>query len=113
MGSDDAAWRGAKTRGRLYDAVAIAQSEWESSRLEYPETELVDPTVIEFERQFVLSRGGLQESILNISDEGEGDELGSIASPAQSVVSMDSIAQNADFVDLINILIQLRIFTSP
>ena len=59
--------------------------------------------ILEFEKQFALCCGGLQEVVINIDEEGDDKaELGSdIASLAQSVISMDSIVQNADFVELV------------
>ena len=39
--------------------------------------------------------------IVDIDDEeGDSEVIGSIESPTQSVVSLDSIARNADFVEL-------------
>ena len=76
------------------------KNEQETSRKENPETELIDPTILEFEKQFALRRGGLQSVLIKADDEGdnEGDEDSDIASLLRSVLSIDSIAQNADFV---------------
>ena len=84
----------------FYDTLAGAQNEWEISRRENPERELIDPSILEFEEQFAVRRGGLQNVIVDVDDK-EGDEvIGGIESPTRSVVSLESIAQNADFVEL-------------
>jgi hypothetical protein len=65
---------------------------------------LIDPEILEFERQFAVQRGGLQEVVLGSSSELEGDEIESDieGGRSRSVVSLDSITQNADFVNLID-----------
>ena len=60
----------------LYDAVAKAQIDWETSRIENPKTELIEPEILEFEKQFALRRGGLQELILDVDKEEREEEKG-------------------------------------
>ena len=90
-----------RTNQSFYDALAGAQNEWEISRREHPERELIDPSILEFEEQFAVRRGSLQNVIVDVDDEEEDSEvIDGIESPTRSVVSLDSIARNANFVEL-------------
>ena len=63
----------------------------------------IDPTILEEERQFQLcQRGGLQVIIPVGDSDGEGDDSGADDEDKdqRSVASIDSIAENADFVNL-------------
>jgi hypothetical protein len=63
----------------------------------------VDPAILEYKRQFkIRQKEPLNQMIISLNDEEEeeeessGDDLAS--SPSRSVISLDSIAENADFV---------------
>ncbi len=92
----------------LFDAVAQAEIDKDIAYTANPEQELIDPMILEFEQQFAVQRGGLQMVTIEASSEGErgGGELESDSecsiesSIAPSIVSCNSIAQNADFVRL-------------
>jgi hypothetical protein len=104
----------AETEGRrialqsLVDAVADAQRKQNETYAANPESFTsipIDPAIIEEERRFQLSqRGGLQMTILvDLEEEEEGDESGDESMDEdypRSVASIDSIAENADFVTL-------------
>ena len=86
----------------LFDAVIRAKIDRERAYETNPEQELIDPSILEFERQFAIQKEGLRELIIDVERESqlssiESDIEGSIT---QSVMSLDSIAQNADFVNL-------------
>ena len=98
----------AKTEARraanqsLYEAVVHAQKDRDRAYSENI-TEFtsipIDPAILEEERQFqIRQRGGLQVVILVDSEEEGGVESG--VEDYQSVASIDSIAENADFVNL-------------
>jgi hypothetical protein len=64
---------------------------------------LIDPAILQEEHEFRLSqRGGLQLTIpVGDSEEERGDTASESEDKAQrSVASLDSIAENADFVSL-------------
>jgi DDE superfamily endonuclease len=91
----------------LYDAVAKAEIDKETAYTENPEQELIDPMILEFEEQFAVQRGGLQRVILEASSQEESgsesecnSERSITSSIAPSIISCNSIAQNADFVRL-------------
>jgi hypothetical protein len=88
----------------LYDAVETAQAEWDRVHSENPLvfTDIpIDPAILEAERQFQIQQTpGLH---IDVEEEGSGSdgEGGSdLASTPRSVISIDSIAENADFVSL-------------
>jgi hypothetical protein len=104
----------------LYDAVETAQAEWDRVHSENPLvfTDIpIDPAILEAERQFQIQQTpGLH---IDVEEEGSGTdgeggsgtdgeggsgtdgEGGSdLASTPRSVISIDSIAENADFVSL-------------
>ena len=91
----------------LHDAVAQAQEDKEHAYTMNPTSFTsvpIDPLILEEERQFKLSqRGGLQ-AIMPVDSEEEEDEEGEGSDDGmedyRSVVSSDSIAENADFVSL-------------
>jgi hypothetical protein len=88
----------------LYDAVERAQQEWHRVQSENP-TEFtsipIDPTILEAERQFQIQRRPLNQVVINLEEEGSESEGGSdIVSPPRSVISIDSITENADFISL-------------
>jgi hypothetical protein len=90
----------------LHDAVAQAQKDKEEAYTMNPisfTSVPIDPIILEEERQFKLSqRGGLQ-LIMPVDseeeEEGEGEDSDGMED-YRSVVSLDSIAENADFVSL-------------
>jgi hypothetical protein len=43
----------------LYDEIARAQAAWDLSREDYLKENLIDPNILEEERQFAIQRGGL------------------------------------------------------
>jgi hypothetical protein len=91
----------------LHDAVAQAQKDKEEAYTMNPisfTSVPIDPIILEEERQFKLSqRGGLQ-LIMPVDseeeEEGEGEGSDDGMEDYRSVVSLDSIAENADFVSL-------------
>ena len=91
----------------LHDAVAQAQEDKEHAYTMNPTSFTsvpIDPLILEEERQFKLSqRGGLQVIMPVDSEEEEEREGGGSDDGMEdyrSVVSLDSIAENADFVSL-------------
>jgi hypothetical protein len=91
----------------LYDAVVKAQHDKEeayAANLISLTSIPIDPIILEEERKFQLSqRGGIQVTI-PVDSEGEedgeeGDKYNEMED-YRSVVSLDSIAENADFVSL-------------
>jgi hypothetical protein len=91
----------------LYDAVERAKAEWDKVQSEDPVvfTDIpIDPTILEAERQFKISQRPLL--VIDLEEEegsgsGSGSEVGSdIVSPPRSVMSINSIAENADFISL-------------
>ena len=90
----------------LYEAVVHAQKDRDSAYSENI-TEFtsipIDPAILEEEWQFqICQRGGLQVVIPVDSEEEGGVESGveSGVEDYQSVASIDSIAENADFISL-------------
>jgi hypothetical protein len=87
----------------LYDAVETAQKEWDRVQSENPLvfTDIpIDPAILEAERQFQIQQTpGLH---IDVEEEGSGTngEESDLASTPRSVISIDSIAENADFVSL-------------
>jgi hypothetical protein len=94
----------------LYDNLEFAQKAKERAYAENPQdfTSIpIDPKVLEMERQYKKrQRGPLGEVIIPVDSEEEGSRSGSdenpdiISSPLRSVASIDSIAHNADFIQL-------------
>jgi hypothetical protein len=92
----------------LYDAVETAQKEWDRVHSENPLvfTDIpIDPAILEAERQFQIQQTPLNQVGLHIDleeEEGSGTDGGGsdLASTPRSVISIDSIAENADFVSL-------------
>jgi hypothetical protein len=99
----------------LYDAVAKAQHDKEEAYTANPISFTsipIDPIILEEERKFQLSqRGGIQVTIpVDSEGEEEGEEEGveegeegdkyDEMEDYRSVVSLDSIVENADFVSL-------------
>jgi hypothetical protein len=93
----------------LYDAVAIAEAEYEASRSENPAdfTSIpIDPSILEDEHRFAQRQGRVtnqvviqvEEEELGEPGEGSGDEGSEAEGSVSSVASLDSIAQNADFI---------------
>jgi hypothetical protein len=90
----------------LYEAVARAQLERDEVYAANPISFTsipIDPTILQQEREFQLSqRGGLQVTI-PVEDSEEGGDAATGESDdgyQRSVASIDSIAENADFVSL-------------
>jgi len=94
----------------LYDELARVQQEYNALQSEDPTLFTgipIDPAILEEEQQFrIQTKRGLSVIQLD-SDEDRADgsrsdackeEDDMVSSPPQSVVSIDSIAQNADFV---------------
>jgi hypothetical protein len=86
----------------LYDAAELAQQEWNESRSENPAdfTDIpIDPTILDGERQFQVRQRPLDQVVVQVDSE-EDEEAGSDVElpPPPSVASIDSIAENADFV---------------
>ena len=87
----------------LYDAVKLAEEDWKVAYLDDP-TQFtlipIDPAILEEEQQYQLQqRKPLEHIVIQEDSEDEGDGSGSnIISPPQSVASIDSIAENADFI---------------
>jgi hypothetical protein len=89
----------------LYDAVECAQAEWNRVQSENPAvfTDIpIDPMILEAEQQFKISQRPLNQLVIDLEEEeGSRSEGGSdIVSPPRSVISIDSIAENADFISL-------------
>jgi len=84
-----------------YDQVARAQTAWEQSRKETTEENLIDPSIIEEEKQFARRGSSLQRLVIDIEEEEEEEEGSDIETiTPRSVASFDSILQNADFIEL-------------
>jgi hypothetical protein len=90
----------------LYDNLERAQQEWNRVQSEDPTqftSIAIDPAILEMERQFELAsqRPLFQVQIDVDSEQEEGSQAGSdVVSPPRSVATIDSIAENADFIDL-------------
>jgi hypothetical protein len=91
----------------LYEAITKAQRDKDeiyAANLISFTTLPIDPTILQEEREFKLSqRGGLQVTVLvDDSEEEEGNNSvnESINEYQRSVATLDSIAENADFVSL-------------
>ena len=70
----------------FYDTLTGAQNKWEISCREHPKRELIDPLILEFEEQFAVRRGGLQNVIVDINNEEEDSKvIGSIESPCSQL----------------------------
>jgi hypothetical protein len=87
----------------LYDAVAVAQHEWEASQSENPTdfTSIpIDQSILDNEQQFQVRQRPLDQVVIQVGkEEEEGEDKGSdVESLAPSVVSLDSIARNTDFI---------------
>jgi hypothetical protein len=88
----------------LYDHLEQVQKAREQAYSDDPAefTDIpIDPAILEHERQFRVQ----QQGVLNLdADEQEGssgnerDDI--MSSPPRSVISIDSIAENADFISL-------------
>jgi hypothetical protein len=95
----------------LYDELAQVQQEYDTLQLEDPTlfTSIpIDPAILEEEQQFrVQTKRALSAIQLDSDEEDRADSSRSeackeddmVSSPPQSVISIDSIAQNADFVN--------------
>jgi hypothetical protein len=87
----------------LYDTAAIAEHEWHTTQSE-DLTNLtsipIDPLILENEQRFQVHQKKLlnREVIIDIDEEEGEEEESDIESLALSVVTLDSIAQNADFI---------------
>ena len=82
----------------LHDAVAQAQKDKEKAYTTDTHSLLIDPKILEEERQFKFSqRGGLQAMMPVDSEEEEIDDE---MEDYRSVATLDSIAENADFISL-------------
>jgi hypothetical protein len=91
----------------LYDHLEQTQKARDNAYSDDP-TEftdiLIDPAILEHERQFqILQKGPLNQLVIEVDAEeeqgnesDEGDDIAS--SPPRSVMSIDSIAANADFI---------------
>jgi hypothetical protein len=91
----------------LRDTVARAQKERDDvyAADPYSFTSIpIDPMILEEERQFQLSQSGGLQTILQVEseeEEGQDEESGDDEiEDYRSVVSLDSIAENADFISL-------------
>jgi hypothetical protein len=91
----------------LYKAVGKAQRDKNEAYAANPISFTpvpIDPTILQEEREFRLSqRGGLQLTIPVDNSEEEGGDNGARESEdkyQRSVATIDSIAENADFVGL-------------
>jgi hypothetical protein len=90
----------------LYDNLEPAQQEWNRVQSEDPTqftSIAIDPAILEMERQFELAsqRSLFQVQIDVDSEQEEGSQAGSnVVSPPRSVATIDSIAENADFIEL-------------
>jgi hypothetical protein len=91
----------------LYEAVGTAQHDRDEVYAANPTSFTsipIDPAILEEERQFQISqRGGLQMIIPVESEEEDGgveSRVDSALEDYRSVMSIDSIAENADFVSL-------------
>jgi hypothetical protein len=90
----------------LYDTLATSQIEYEKLQSEDPAlfTDIpIDPAILIEEQAFRVQHSGPLAAIQldseedNVEDEGSGVDKETV-SPPRSVVSIDSIAENADFV---------------
>lgn len=94
----------------MYNELARVQQEYDTLQSEDPTlfTSIpIDPAILEEEQQFrVQTKGALSAIQLDSDEEDRADggrseaceEDDMVSSPPQSVISIDSIAQNADFV---------------
>ena len=87
----------------LYDAVEIVQQEWDTSQsgnsiyfIAIP----IDQSILDDERQFQVRQRPLDQLVIQVDkeEEEEEEEGSNTKSLALLVVSLDSIAQNADFI---------------
>ena len=83
-----------------YEAVALAQREYEYFQQENPDLFTDVPiveSILEEERLFQISQGKVLSFIVPLSDGEEEEEEEGIATPVRSVASIDSIQHQADF----------------
>lgn len=92
--------------------LQFAQHEWDESRSINTTTQLasnigapIDPTILQEEEQFKIQHGSQSQLQIQVVDEQEDrseekEEEGSdiMVSPPRSVISIDSIGENTDFV---------------
>jgi hypothetical protein len=97
----------------LYDAVKLAEDDWERVQSENPATFTsipIDPIIMAEEREFQLRQRPLFQVLVDsdsedergIREEEEGRETGHnmfTVSLVRSVVSLDFIAAGADFIE--------------
>ena len=93
----------------LYDAIIIAEVKWQASQSENPMDFTSTPiefSILEDERYFEHTRRPINQIVIQVEEsleEGSNvrNDIGSdIELIALLVVSLDSIAQNADFIHL-------------
>jgi hypothetical protein len=89
----------------LYDKLAQEQAEYD--RLQSDDATLftnipIDPAILAQEQAFQAKRNPLSQVAVDFEDSDEEMEGGMdlCSSPPRSVVSIDSIAENADFITL-------------
>ena len=84
----------------LYDAVAVAQHKWEASQSKNPTdfTSIpINQLILDNEQQFQVWQRPLDQVVIQV-DKEEEDKGSDVESLAPSVVSLNSIAQNTDFI---------------
>jgi hypothetical protein len=85
----------------LYDAAAIAQLEWDKSQSENHmdfTTIPINQSILDEERQFQVQQRYLDQVVIQEDEKEEEEGVSNMGSPAPLVISLDSIAQNADFI---------------
>ena len=85
--------------------MKLAEEDWKRAYSDDPThftTIPIDPAILEEERQFQIQQIPLNQIELDSEDEGDGSGSGGrsdiTGSPPRSVASIDSIAENADFI---------------
>jgi hypothetical protein len=85
----------------LFDNVTCAQLEWDRVQSEdYAEfTSIpIDPMIIQEEQAFILCWRPTCDIPIDSDSDGETEGSDIVVSPPRSVMSIDSIAENADFI---------------
>lgn len=92
-----------RTYQLLYNATTIAQQEQDASQSKNPTdfTSIpIEPSILYHKQQFQLQQAPLSQVVIQVDKEEEEEEGSDIETLPRSVASLDSIAQNTDFIAL-------------